>query len=54
MWDCINTHTQGMREVGVPVEKEQLERDVLQQACNGEPAELVKSLVSMKDAQASF
>ena len=44
---------QGVRIVGVPVGTEQLKRD-LQDAVHGEPAELVKALVSMEDAQASF
>ena len=45
---------QGMRVVGVPVGTEQFQRDFLQEAVNGEPAELVRALVPMKDAQASF
>ena len=45
---------QGMRVVGVPVGTEQFERDFLQEAVNGEPAELVRALVPMEDAQASF
>ena len=45
---------QGMRVVGVPVGTEQFQRDFLQEAVNGEPAELVKALVPMEDAQASF
>ena len=45
---------QGMRVVGVPVGTEQFPRDFLQEAVNGEPAELVRALVPMKDAQASF
>ena len=43
-----------MRVVGVPVGTEQFQRDFLQEAVNGEPAELVRALVSMEDAQASF
>ena len=67
MCNLINTHThththttgltvvrQGMRVVGVPVGTEQFQRDFLQEAVNGEPAELVRALVSMEDAQASF
>ena len=45
---------QGMRVVGVPVGTEQFQRDFLQGAVNGEPAELVKALVLMEDAQAIF
>ena len=45
---------QGMRVVGVPVGTEQFQRDLLQEAVNGEPAELVRALVQMEDAQASF
>ena len=45
---------QGMRVVGVPVGTEQFPRDFLQDAVNGEPAELVRALVSVEDAQASF
>ena len=45
---------QGMGIVGVPVGTEQFQRDFLQEAVNGEPAELVKALVPMEDAQASF
>ena len=45
---------QGVRVVGVPVGTEQFQRDFLQEAVNGEPAELVRALVSMEDAQASF
>ena len=45
---------QGMRVVGVPVGTEQFQRDFLQDAVNGKPAELVRALVPMEDAQASF
>ena len=45
---------QGMRVVGVPVGTEQFQRDFLQEAVKGEPAELVRALVPMEDAQASF
>ena len=45
---------QGMRVVGVPVGTEQFQRDFLQEAVNGEPAGLVRALVPMEDAQASF
>ena len=45
---------QGMRVVGVPVGTEQFQCDLLQEAVNGEPAELVRALVPMEDAQASF
>ena len=44
----------GMRVVGVPVRTEQVQRDLLQEALNGEPAELVRERVPMEDAQASF
>ena len=45
---------QGMRVVGVPVGTQQFQRDFLQEAVNGEPAEFVRALVPMEDAQASF
>ena len=45
---------QGMRVVGVPVGIEHFQRDFLQEAVNGEPAELVRALVPMEDTQASF
>ena len=45
---------QGMRVVGVPVGTEQFQHDFLQEAVNGEPAELERALVPMEDAQASF
>ena len=45
---------QGMRVVGVPLGTEQFQRDFLQEAVNGKPAELVRALVPMEDAQASF
>ena len=45
---------QGMRFVGVPVGTEQSQRDFLQEAVNGEPAELMRALVPMEDVQASF
>ena len=45
---------QGMRVVGVPVGTEQFKRDFSQEAVNGEPADLVRALVPMEDAQASF
>ena len=45
---------QGVRVVGVRVGTEQFQRDFLQEAVNGEPAELVRALVPMEDAQASF
>ena len=48
------TVVQGMRVVGVPVGAEQFQRDFLQEAVNGEPAELVRELVPMEDAQAKF
>ena len=43
-----------MRVVGVPVGTEQFKRDFLQEAVDGEPAELVRALDPMEDAQASF
>ena len=45
---------QGMRVVGVPVGTEQFQRDFLQEAVKGEPTELVRALVPMEDAHASF
>ena len=45
---------QGMMVVGVLVGTEQFQRDFFQEAVNGEPAELVRALVPMEDAQASF
>ena len=45
---------QGMRVVGVPVGIEQFQRDFLQEAVNGKPAELVRALVPTEEAQASF
>ena len=43
-----------MRVVGVPVGTEEFQRDFSQEAVNGEPTELVRALVPMEDAQASF
>ena len=43
-----------MRIVGVPVGFEHFKRGFLQEVVNGEPAELIKALVPMEDAQASF
>ena len=40
--------------MGVPVGTEQFQRDFLQEAVNGEPAELVRALVAMEDDQVSF
>ena len=45
---------QEMRVVGVPVGTEQFQRDFLQEAVNGEQDELVRALVPVEDAQASF
>ena len=45
---------QEVRVAGVRVGTEQFQRDFLQEAVNGEPAELVRALVPMEDAQASF
>ena len=44
----------GMRVVGVPVGTEQFQHNFLHEAVNGEPDELVRALVPMEDAQASF
>ena len=44
----------GMRVVGVPVGTDQFKREFLHEAVNGEPAELVRALVPMTDAQASL
>ena len=44
----------GMRVVRAPAGTEQFQRHFLQEAINGEPAELVRVLVPMEDAQASF
>ena len=67
MCNLINTYThthmdttglmvvrQGMRVVGVPVGTEQFQRDFLQEAVNGESAELARAPVPMEDTQASF
>ena len=43
-----------MRGVEVSVGTEQFQRDFLQEAVHGEPAELMGALVPMEDAQASF
>ena len=43
-----------MSIVGVPVGTEPFQRDILQEVVNGELAELVRALVPMEDAQASF
>ena len=45
---------QGISVVGVAVGTEQFQRDLLQEVVNGEPAELVRALVPMEGAQASF
>ena len=45
---------QGLRVVGVPVGTEHFKRVFLQEVVNEEPAELVKALFPMEDAQASF
>ena len=45
---------QMIKVVGVPVGTEQFQRDFLQEAVNGEPAEIVRALVPMEEAQASF
>ena len=45
---------QGMRVVGVPIGTGQFQRDFLQEAVNEEPAELVRALVLIEGAQASF
>ena len=46
--------TAGGEGCGVPVGTEQFQRDLLQETVNGEPAEHVRALVLMEDAQASF
>ena len=43
-----------MKVVGVQVGTEQFQRNFLQKAVNREPAELVRALVPIEDAQASF
>ena len=45
---------QGMRVVEVPVGTDQFQRDFLQEAVSGEPAEIVRALVPMEDAQTNF
>ena len=45
---------QGMKVVRVPLGTKTFQRDFLREAANGEPAELVRALVPMEDAQASF
>ena len=45
---------QGTRVVGVPVGTQQFKRELLQEVRNGKPAELVRALVPMEDARASF
>ena len=45
---------QGMRIVGVPVGTEHFQRNSLKVAVNEAPAELVRALATMEDAQASF
>ena len=45
---------QGMMVVGVPVGSEQLKRDSVKEAVSREPIELVRALVLMNGAQASF
>ena len=45
---------QGMKVVGVPAVTEQFKRDFLLKEVNGEPAKLVRALVPIGDAQASF
>ena len=43
-----------MRVVGVPVRTEQFKRNFLQETINVESAELVRALVPVDNAQASF
>ena len=45
---------EGLRIAGVPVGTEQFKCDFLKEAVYGEPAELVRALVTMEDAQAIF
>ena len=42
-----------MGVVAVPVGTQRFQRDFVQEAVNGEPAELVRTLVPMEDVQAS-
>ena len=51
---ALTVDRQRMRVVGVPIGTEQFKRDILQEAVNGESAELVKALFPMEDAQASI
>ena len=43
-----------MELVGVPVGIEQFKRDLLQEVVNGEPAELMRGLAPVEDADTSF
>ena len=43
-----------MRVVRVQIGTEQPKHELLQEAVNGEPTDLVRALVPMEDAQASF
>ena len=45
---------QGMRAVGVPAGTGRFKRVFLHDVVNGKPAELVRALAPMEDAQASF
>ena len=44
---------QGMKVVGLPVGTKHFKRDFLQEVINGEPAEPVRALIPMEEAQAS-
>lgn len=44
----------GMREVGVSVGTEAFQGQCVAEAMQGDPAELLRGLVPIKDAQASF
>ena len=45
---------EGLRVVGVPVGTEKFKRDFVKETVNGKTAELVRALVPMDDARASF
>ena len=43
-----------IRVIGLPVGTKKNKRDYLQEVVSGKPAELVRALIPMKNAQASF
>ena len=45
---------QGIRVVEIPIGTEHFKRDSLQEVLDGEPVKLMRALVPMEDAQASF